>query len=189
MIPSEVYGQFGGSLSGPILKDHSFFFINYQSLRNRLGTSLSENVPTATVRTTCLTATTGNCNLSEYTSQILYNPVTKVAYGAPGQIPVSAFSAPSVALLRLLPGRNAPGQGINNNYVASGSGSLNSDQADARLDEQLRNRLHLFGRYDIAFFRLFGTPVFGAAGENGFGQFGSTGNTKVQKQSATVGLD
>lgn len=54
LIPSEVYGQFGGSLSGPIVKDHSFFFIDYQGLRNRLGTSLSQNVPTATVRNTCL---------------------------------------------------------------------------------------------------------------------------------------
>ncbi len=189
VIPSEVYGQFGGSVSGPIKKDHSFFFLDYQGLRNRLGTSLSQNVPTATVRNTCLNAAAGNCDLSEYTKQVLYNPVTKAPYGAPGQIPVAALSAPAVALLKLLPGPNTPGQGINNNYAASGSGSLNSDQADARLDEQLTDRLHLFGRYDIAFFRLFGTPVFGAAGGNGFGQFGSTGSTKVQNQSATVGLD
>ena len=195
-IPSEVYGQFGGSVSGPIKKDHSFFFLDYQGLRNRLGTSLTQNVPTALVRDTCLTATTGNCDLSEYikpngtSNGILYNPVTKQPYSTtPGQIPVSALSAPAVALLKLLPASNSPGQGINNNYVASGSGSLNSDQADIRLDEQLKERLHLFGRYDIAFFRLFGQPVFGTAGGNGFGQFGSTGNTKVQNQSATVGLD
>ena len=188
-VPGEVYGQFGGSVSGPVIKDKSFFFLDYQGLRNRLGTSLIQNVPTATVRNTCLTATTGNCNLSEYTNQVLYNPVTKTPYGAAGQIPVSALNAQALNLLRLLPAPNTVGQGVNNNYVAAGNGILNSDQADIRLDQQVRERLHAFGRYDYALFRLVGIPVFGAAGGNGFGLGGTTGNTVTQNQSATVGFD
>ena len=65
-MPSELYSQFGGSVSGPVIKDKAFFFLDYQGLRNRLGTTLTESVPTNTVRNTCLNATTGNCNLSEY---------------------------------------------------------------------------------------------------------------------------
>ncbi len=59
LVPAEVYGQFGGSVSGPIRKDYSFFFLDYQGLRNRLGTSLTQNVPTATVRNTCLAGANG----------------------------------------------------------------------------------------------------------------------------------
>lgn len=188
VVPGEVFGQFGGSLSGPIKKDRAFLFVDYQGLRNRLGSSLIQNVPTATVRSTCL-ATAGNCNLSEYTSQVLYNPVTKQPYGAPGQIPVSALNAQALNLFRLLPAPNTTGQGVNNNYVASGNGTLNSDQADIRVDEQIGQKVHAFGRYDYALFRLLGIPVFGAAGGNGFGLGGTTGNTVTQNQSATAGFD
>lgn len=189
LVPSELYSQFGGSVSGPIVKDKAFFFVDYQGLRNRLGTSLTQNVPTNTVRNTCVNATSGNCNLSEYTSQVLYNPVTKQPYGAAGQIPVSALSPQAINLLKLLPAANATGQGIANNYIAAGKGTLNSNQADARLDHQLNERIHLFGRYDYALFTLVGIPVFGAAGGNGFGLGGTTGNTTTQNQSATIGMD
>ncbi len=188
-VPSELYSQFGGSVGGPIKKDRSFFFLDYQGLRNRLGTSLTQNVPTNTVRSTCINATSGNCNLSEYTTQVLYNPATKMPYGAPGQIPVAALSPQAIALLRLVPAPNSTGQGANNNYAVSGQGVVNSDQADTRLDEQLTTRLHLFGRYDYALFRLTGVPAFGAAGGNGFGIGGTTGNTQTQNQSATAGFD
>lgn len=194
VIPSEVYSQFGGSISGPVIKNKAFFFLDYQGLRQRLGSSLQQNVPTNLVRSTCLSGG-GICNLSEYTSQVLYNPATKTAttpaipYGGPGQIPVSALSPQAVALLRQLPAPNATGQGVNNNYVASGNGTLNSDQADARLDEQVSDRFHVFGRYDYALFRLLGTPIFGAAGGNGFGIGNTTGTTTTQNQSATVGFD
>ncbi len=189
LVPGEVYGQFGGSLGGPIKRDKAFFFLDYQGLRNRLGSSLIQNVPTNLVRNTCVTATAGICDLSEYTNQVLYNPLTKVPYGAPGQLPVAALSPQAQNLLRLLPAPNAPGQGINNNYVGSGNGIENSDQADARLDGQVHQNLHAFGRYDYALFRLVGVPIFGAAGGNGFGLGGTTGNTVTQNQSATLGFD
>jgi hypothetical protein len=188
-IPSELYSQFGGAVSGKIIKDKAFFFLDYQGLRNRLGSSITQNVPTNLVRSTCVNATGGTCNLSEYTSQVLYNPITKTPYGAAGQIPVSALSPQALAVLKLLPAPNATGQGTSNNYVAAGKGTLNSDQADMRLDHQLNDRIHLFGRYDYALFRLVGVPVFGAAGGNGFGLGGTTGNTVTQNQSATVGMD
>ena len=190
VIPGEVYGQFGGSVSGPIVKDKAFFFLDYQGLRNRLGTSLIQNVPTNLVRSTCLTATAGFCNLSEYTSQVLYNPLTKLPYSpTPGLIPVAALSPQALNLLRLLPAPNTTGQGINNNFVSAGNGILNSDQPDIRLDDQISEKVHAFGRYDYALFRLLGTPVFGAAGGSGFGLGGTTGTTTTQNQSATLGFD
>ena len=99
------------------------------------------------------------------------------------------LSPQAIALLKQLPAPNTIGQAGINNYVASGNGILNSDQADGRLDFQVSQKVHAFGRYDYALFRLLGTPVFGAAGGNGFGLTGTTGTTTTQNQSATVGFD
>ncbi|HEY3990475.1 MAG TPA: carboxypeptidase regulatory-like domain-containing protein [Acidobacteriaceae bacterium] len=185
-IPSSLYNQFGGSVGGPIKKDRAFFFLDYQGTRQRVGTSLRENVPTSLVRSTCLSGT-GNCNLSEYTTAPLYNPVTKQIYTG-GIIPASALSPQAIKLLSALPAPNS-GSGITNNYVASGNGRNDGDQADVRLDWQTTPAIHSFARYDYANFRLFGTPVFGAAGGTGFGLGNSTGNDNVQNQSVAAGFD
>jgi hypothetical protein len=185
-IPSSLYNQFGGSVGGPIIKDRAFFFLDYQGTRQRVGTSLRQNVPTALVRSTCLSGI-GNCNLSEYTTAPLYNPITKQTYNG-GIIPANALSPQAVKLLNALPAPNA-GSGITNNFVASGNGRNDGDQADVRLDWQTTPSVHSFVRYDYANFRLFGAPVFGAAGGTGFGLGNSTGNDNVQNQSAAAGFD
>jgi hypothetical protein len=174
LIPSALYGQFGGSVGGRIIKDKAFFFADYQGTRQKIGTSLLQNVPTALVRSTCLAPGSTNCNLSQY--------------GGSATIPISALTPQGIALLRALPAPNS-GSGTTNNYTASGNGNNNGDQADLRLDGILSDKVHTFARYDYARFKLFGLPVFGAAGGSGFGLGNSTGNDVVQNQSAAYGVD
>lgn len=185
-IPTTLYNQFGGSLGGPIKKDKAFFFIDYQGTRQKTGTSLQENVPTTEVRNTCLSGT-GTCDLSEYTTAPLYDPATGQTY-LNGQIPFSALSPQARTLLSQLPAPNA-GTGTVNNYVGAGAGNNNGDQADLRVDDQVTQDLHAFGRYDYAIFRLNGQPIFGAAGGPGFGLGNTTGTDEVQNQSISAGFD
>ncbi len=191
-IPSSVYNQFGGSVGGPILKDKAFFFLDYQGTRQRVGTSLQESVPTNLVRSTCLTAGSVTCNLSEYVptvngvAGVVRNPITGQQYAA-NAVPVSAIAPQAIALLSALPA--AQSSAASNNYVSSGNGINNGDQADVRLDDQVSGKIHAFGRYDYANFRLTGTPVFGASGGSGFGIGNTTGTDQVQNQSASIGFD
>jgi hypothetical protein len=192
-IPSSLYSQFGGSLGGPILKDKAFFFMDYQGLRQRLGSSFLQSVPTNTVRNTCLAPGSTTCDLSQYvTSGSVYNYSVSggpgVAY-APNAVPVAALSPQAINLLRLLPAPNTAVTATQNNYAASGNGSDNGDQADVRLDYRVSDKLSSFGRYDYAIYRLLGAPAFGAAGGQGFGITNTTGTSLVQNQSAALGAD
>ncbi len=49
-IPPFKRNQFGGTLGGPISRDHIFFFANYEGLRERLGVSKNALVPDENAR-------------------------------------------------------------------------------------------------------------------------------------------
>lgn len=49
-IPRFTRNQFGGTLGGPVKKDRTFFFMGYEGLRERLGKTITSQVPTAEVR-------------------------------------------------------------------------------------------------------------------------------------------
>ena len=175
LIPSALYSQFGGSVGGPIEKNKAFFFLDYQGTRQKVGSSLQQNVPTATVRNTCLNAASPSCDLSQYGGGVISNALVTPQ----GRALLSAFPQPNAGA----PGANS------NNYIASGSGNNDGDLADTRLDYQVTPTIHAFGRYDYANFRLFGAPALGAAGGEGFGIGNTSGTDQVQNQSVSVGFD
>jgi hypothetical protein len=186
-FPGQLYNQFGGSVGGPIRRDKTFFFMDYQGTRQRVGQTLQQSVPTALVRSTCLSGN-GICDLSEYASTI-YSPGTGTTYAADA-VPRSALTPQGIALLSAFPASNSGAPGATaNNYVASGNGTNNGDQADLRLDSQWTSDLHSFARYDYSNYRLVGVPVFGAAGGTGFGIGNTTGYDQAQNQSAALGAD
>ncbi|MFP5227892.1 MAG: carboxypeptidase regulatory-like domain-containing protein, partial [Acidobacteriota bacterium] len=186
-FPGQLYNQFGGSVGGPVRKDKAFYFLDYQGTRQRVGQTLQQNVPTALVRSTCLSGT-GTCNLSQYATSV-YDPGTGKTYPA-SAVPGSLLTPQGIALISGLPAPNAGAPGATaNNYVATGNGNDDGDQADIRLDSQVTPNVHAFGRYDYSLYRLFGAAVFGAAGGSGFGVGNTTGNDEAQNQSAAGGFD
>ncbi|MDP9161912.1 MAG: TonB-dependent receptor, partial [Acidobacteriota bacterium] len=191
-IPPSLYGQYGASIGGPIIKDKLFYFGDYQATRSRIGSSFLQSVPSALVRSTCGNASSAFCDLSQYPNQI-YDPSTGAADGtgrtpfAGNLIPNNRLSSQAVALLNQFP---APSNsGTINNFAASGNGIFNNDQFNVRLDDQTTSKLHTFGRYSFAKYTLTGAAAFGLLGGNGFGTGGFAGASKSRDQSLAAGFD
>jgi hypothetical protein len=198
LLPPALYSQFGGSVGGPILKDRAFFFGDYQGVRQRIGTSARQTVPTALIHNSCLSG--DGCDLSEYIASRgaapgqIYNPriISPVTGPAPflnDFIPPQYLSPQALALLKLIPLPN--GSGITNNYTAGGNGVVNQNQFDVRVDEQLSQKTHAFGRYSYFDNIISAGTIFGAAGGTGFSSptnsFGGSANGR--NQSAVAGAD
>ncbi len=190
-----LHNQFGGSVGGPILKDKLFFFGDYQGLREKTGTAVLTTVPTLLAQTSCTSG--GDCNLSDYLqSSQIYKPNSLQDTSNTGRapftgniIPAANLSPAAINFFKLLPKPNVAGNGIINNYSASGSGLFNTNQFDARVDSNTFQKLHLFGRYTYFSAALSGNPYFGAAGGLGFGSSGFAGTDNARDQSVAGGGD
>ncbi|MGC2181761.1 MAG: TonB-dependent receptor [Terriglobales bacterium] len=191
-IPPILYGQYGASVGGPVIKDKLFFFGDYQATRSKIGSSFLQSIPSDLVRSTCGVAGVANCDLSEYANQI-YDPATGAADGtgrtpfAGNLIPNSRLSPQAVALLQQFP--NPTSTGLINNFAAGGNGVFNNDQFNVRIDDQTTSKLHTFGRYSFANYTLTGAAAFGDLGGNGFGTGGFAGASKSRDQSIASGFD
>jgi outer membrane receptor protein involved in Fe transport len=202
-IPGQLKSQFGGSIGGPILKDKLFFFGDYQGLRQKVGISNVQTVPSHLLVETCLGKQIGpggipGCDFSEY-AQFVTPAGQGIIYQTNGQpysknvIPASQVSTQAKNFLTLLEpyAPNTPGSfnGLKNNYAGSGTGGLNSDQWDIRGDFQMNEKTHFFGRFSRFTDTLTGKTIFGAAGGSGFG-LGKYGGTSVgANDSVALGTD
>jgi hypothetical protein len=143
-IPPYRQNQFGGSLGGPVRRDQTFFFTNYEGFRIRQSVTNTTLLPTAAERQGDFSGT------NPATGQpfpAIINPATGEQF-SDNQIPVSDMSVVTNALLARVPLPNqpqsAPGE---NNSIDTGLHNLTSDQFTARVDHQLNPKEQLFGRF------------------------------------------
>jgi hypothetical protein len=156
--PSYQRNQFGFSLGGPVRRNRTFLFGDYEGRRVREGITRVTNVPTALERAG---------NFSQSGLPFLIDPFTQQPFPN-ATIPRQRIHPIGGALANLypLPNRNVARQ----NYVSSPNLRDWNDQFDVRLDHQIASRSDLFFRYslgDRTLFDPFAGPNFPAVG--GFG--------------------
>ncbi|MGH9430653.1 MAG: TonB-dependent receptor domain-containing protein [Terriglobia bacterium] len=106
-----------------------------------------------------------------------------------GQVNVLTVPAPLTKLLGYLPLPNTGAAGqIVNNYIAAGSELFDNDQGDVRLDYNISEKSHFFGRYTISDFTINAPGAFGnIAGGPALNGLNFAGQSLVRNQSLGLG--
>ncbi|HKU76582.1 MAG TPA: TonB-dependent receptor [Pyrinomonadaceae bacterium] len=148
--PKYIRNQFGGSLGGPIKRDRTFFFADYEGTRSREGITRVTNVPTALERVG---------NFSENRFGVPINPFTGMPFDN-ATIPDFLINpiGRAIAGLYPLPNRNDRTA----NFVSSPILRDDNDSFDVRIDQHLNDRAQLAFRYSFGDRDLF-EPFTGAA--------------------------
>src|ERR1700688_1196919 len=121
--PELRQNQFGGSIGGPIFKDKTFFYFDYEGLRVVSGVTYIKTVPT----------------IAEY------NDINSINGGSPQALlsaanGTAAFPIDPIALsyLKLFPAPNTGAVGqLSNNFTISPSKTQSGNTYDARVDHKL----------------------------------------------------
>jgi hypothetical protein len=154
--PEYRRNQFGGTLGGPITRDRTFFFVDYQGQRQGIGRTVISTVPTLLQRQAVFTeAVAGRV-------PVIYDPSTT----APGTFARTPFPGNAIPGGRLDPVATALLQryplptsaGTANNYRRTANERDDQDQWDVRLDHRFAsNRDSVFAK--VTEFRDRFTPV------------------------------
>src|SRR6202047_4672100 len=138
-IPAFRRNQFGASFGGPIWKEHTFFFADYEGLRENQGISTVVFVPSQAVRNgiLCSIPHTGVCSTQQVTGAFHPDPATGIDKAV----------LPFLGLWRL-PNAGLLGNGDTGLYSAPGAHITSENFWTARVDHRFSDKDSVFGSYE-----------------------------------------
>ena len=193
--------QFGGVIGGPIKRNKTFFFADYEGTRIRQAIPITSSVPTALQRSS------GYTNFSDlitfqsgsrrdalgrnFPSGTVFDPsTTRLVPGgtafvrepfANNTVPASRLNPNAVKLLELFP--NPTNAGIFNNFNVTRGNIDDTNGIDTRIDHNFSERDQIFGRYSFADSTRFKPgPFEGLADGGGF----NNGNEILRTQGGAI---
>jgi len=131
-IPPFKRNQFGGAIGGPILRDRTFFFADYEGIRQSKGISTLAFVPSQNARMGLLCSNPAGADPS--------NPCTTT------QITVDPSAAAYLTFYHL-PNGPILGNGDTGEFTFAGQQIVNENFVTARVDHKVSNSDSLFGTY------------------------------------------
>jgi hypothetical protein len=157
--------QFGFTFGGPIIKDRTFFFGDYEGFRQIQKNLQLSILPSLAQRQGILTVN-------------VTNPLTGVTYAAGTAIPLTPFAR---KVLSELPAPNTTAFGANNYQELVPNRNYNN-KYNIRIDHQINDSFSIFGRWSYRKSNEFQGPnIPGASGSN------QNGFVDILNKQLTVG--
>ena len=167
--PTLQRNQFGAVIGGPIVKNKLFWFGDYEGYRQLQRYLNFDSIPTATDRAGILPVT-------------VVDPLTQKVYQAGTQIPISQLNPFAGYALSNLPPTNAGGTSRSNNDEALLLIRDYSDKFDAKLNDQISDKMSAFIRFSQRKDQQYYAPdLTGPSGGDG------NGYIHVVDQNASAG--
>jgi hypothetical protein len=141
--PPYKRNQFGGTIGGPIVKDKTFFFVNYEGLRSRFTSTDIGNVPNLCARNSGVGGSGVGCPTDGEG-----NPITVPVTDALGNPVAISSGVQSVLSLYPLPNGTDFGNGIAQ-YIFLNPQPVRQDFGLVRFDQALTSKDSLTVRYSI----------------------------------------
>ncbi len=163
--PTRQRNQFGGAIGGPIVKNKTFFFGDYEGLRDREGIVRFSTLPLPSEKRGIF-------------SSAVVDPFNNRAPFPNNTIPSDRFDPVGAKIVALIPDPNLSGAA--NNYVNVPVTSTRSDQFDVRIDHNFSAVLNFFGRYSFVDSNLFRPAPMPGLAEGSFNDAFGTGNSRSQ---------
>lgn len=133
--PTLQRNQFGAAIGGPLIKNRLFWFADYEGYRQLQRYLNFDSIPNASDRSGILPVT-------------VVNPLTNVVYPAGTQIPIAQVNPFAAYALSNLPPTNAgAASSRSNNDEALLLIRDYSDKYDAKVDDQINDKMSLFLRF------------------------------------------
>jgi hypothetical protein len=161
--PTLLRNQFGATLGGPIIKDRTFFFVDYEGLRQVQKQTSFSALPTLAQRQGILAVDVR----APYT-YLAANGTTVQAgtlFPAGTPVPMTAFAQ---KVLNELPTPNVPGS---SNFSTLVPNNNNTDKGNLRIDQRFTDKLAGFMRLSHRKSNIFEGPLIpgpSGSGQNGF---------------------
>src|SRR3984957_1186003 len=147
-IPQFVRNQFGAGIGGPLKRNRTFFFVNYEGFREVQASTAIATVPDALVHQGLLPSAN--------------NPAacTNATPGGCVAIPINPLMQP---FLNLMPPSNGPANGDGTGeLITANKGTTREDHGMVRIDQNFSSTHSLFARYTVddssALIPYIGTP-------------------------------
>jgi hypothetical protein len=187
--PFRLRNQFGAAVGGPIIKDKTFIFGDYEGLRDRAGTVRFSSVPQPIWRQGMFATPISNPFNASDTGQDFRIPATPACNDGKGncwRIPGNLIDPVGRNIMNVAPDPNTVSPTVDNNFVGVPVDSNRTDQFDVRVDHAASSNVNLFGRYsfvDTTFFRPAPRPGLAE------GSFNDTfGTADLRSQALAGGL-